>query len=457
MRCRSLAYYVQGQFKDIHFILSNTLEVAKTYLVDFSVIELKSESAEELLKLKIGSSDVLIIDGYQFDFNFLKKLRQGNFCQLVINDIPNEPIPADFLINYNPATDLSSLNRFIEPGTVVLSGLPYLLVNPIFKPFKRAQTEPNVLLVMFGGSDPENFTLESLKEINLKKFKKINVVIGGGYQFEGELKDWVDELEQDIVIHKSVPPEAVKLIMEESGTALLSASTSAFEYGIISGDLILRKTAHNQELVYKYFIENRLAIEYESWVSENPTIEFAEYGMTSRQWQVFQNASSGYHNLATKLLGYSELKVRKASEDDVKLYFDWANDPDTRLNSINTSEIHWEDHLEWFSGKLNNSDSVMYVCMHNGLPVGQVRFERAEGTTYSINYSVAPDSRGKGYSTILLARTIRRLLSEYEVSKLTAIVKSANQPSLKAFRSLVFNEVSGQEIVKFDFEVNVTC
>ena len=37
------------------------------------------------------------------------------------------------------------------------------------------------------------------------------------------------------------------------------------------------------------------------------------------------------------------ISIRKATETDSKLYFQWANDPETRANSINTSEIEWKD------------------------------------------------------------------------------------------------------------------
>ena len=45
------------------------------------------------------------------------------------------------------------------------------------------------------------------------------------------------------------------------------------------------------------------------------------------------------------------ISLRKATEADSKLYFHWANDPETRANSINTSEIEWKDHLIWFNNK----------------------------------------------------------------------------------------------------------
>ena len=68
------------------------------------------------------------------------------------------------------------------------------------------------------------------------------------------------------------------------------------------------------------------------------------------------------------------ISLRKATEADSKLYFHWANDPETRANSINTSEIEWKDHLIWFNNKLNSPDSYLYLMEFNNQSIGQIRF-----------------------------------------------------------------------------------
>ena len=45
------------------------------------------------------------------------------------------------------------------------------------------------------------------------------------------------------------------------------------------------------------------------------------------------------------------LKMRLAKEEDVDLYFRWANDTSVRQNSFNPKRIVFENQSEWFKGK----------------------------------------------------------------------------------------------------------
>lgn len=43
-----------------------------------------------------------------------------------------------------------------------------------------------------------------------------------------------------------------------------------------------------------------------------------------------------------------KLTLRKATKQDVKTLYDWANDIDVRLNAFNQKNIEREQHLLWF-------------------------------------------------------------------------------------------------------------
>ena len=78
------------------------------------------------------------------------------------------------------------------------------------------------------------------------------------------------------------------------------------------------------------------------------------------------------------------LTYRTAQPADARLYFDWANDPDTRQQSFNSAPISLETHTAWFTRKLADPNALL-LCFTNetGEPVGQVRFERTPSGRYA--------------------------------------------------------------------------
>ena len=55
------------------------------------------------------------------------------------------------------------------------------------------------------------------------------------------------------------------------------------------------------------------------------------------------------------------LSFRKPTIDDMELYFVWANDPDVRIQSFNSSQIELDDHKKWFVAAIKNEAWSMFV------------------------------------------------------------------------------------------------
>lgn len=132
------------------------------------------------------------------------------------------------------------------------------------------------------------------------------------------------------------------------------------------------------------------------------------------------------------------LEIRKAKEDDCKLFYTWANDEETRKNAFNTSEIPYEAHVKWFKDKINNKNTHIYVCMSKNDYIGQFRIEK-EGDGGIIDYSVDIKYRGKGYGKEILNKIIECFkLGIFDVANLIGKVKLSNDASKKCFISAGF-------------------
>jgi len=133
-----------------------------------------------------------------------------------------------------------------------------------------------------------------------------------------------------------------------------------------------------------------------------------------------------------------DLHLRDARAEDAGLFFGWVNDPQVRRQSLNTRPIPWAAHRQWFSAKIADARSRLFVLEAKSLPVGQIRFDR-EGDEARINYSLDVQFRGRGWGAILVAKGVERMVSTGRIV-FRAEVKRSNRASAAVFARLGFLE-----------------
>ena len=145
----------------------------------------------------------------------------------------------------------------------------------------------------------------------------------------------------------------------------------------------------------------------------------------------------------------SILYIRKAEYSDMDILFEWANDPLTRLNSLNQDTIPYQSHKEWFKRKISSNTSIIFIYHLEQENIGQVRLDINDSTA-NINYSISPLHRGKGYGNKILQLIENKIKHEYtDIKTLTAVVKNENIASLKIFRKLKYNEITENNLINF--------
>jgi len=142
----------------------------------------------------------------------------------------------------------------------------------------------------------------------------------------------------------------------------------------------------------------------------------------------------------------AEVFLRKAVEDDIRLLWDWANDPEVRRQSFSSSPIEWEEHVEWFNAVMNGDRSTQYIAeMRDGTPAGQVRFDR-DGDKAVIGVSVDARWRGCGFGARIIKEATPRFLSESGGGSVIAFVKEDNVSSSAAFLAAGFKETGPAQL-----------
>lgn len=128
--------------------------------------------------------------------------------------------------------------------------------------------------------------------------------------------------------------------------------------------------------------------------------------------------------------------IRAATKNDAQLLFEWRNEASARMQSRNTVETTWEDHLAWVTKVITGRIPAQHLYVvenKENMPVGTVRSDATEEGYTEISYTVAPEWRGKGVGREMTLQFAKEFLPG---KKLKAVIKKGHAPSESIARAL---------------------
>jgi len=152
--------------------------------------------------------------------------------------------------------------------------------------------------------------------------------------------------------------------------------------------------------------------------------------------------------------------LRLVTINDIEITFKWANDPLVRRFSINKNLIPWDEHKAWFERKITSQTCKYYILIHNGNPVGSVRFDLDQFQNAQISYLIDRQYHGKKLGIVLLKQGIAQIIrDENKLVGLYGYVMKENIASVKIFEKLNFANIpSDNDLLKFTKQVkNENC
>jgi len=392
-----------------------------------------------LLKSIVTIKDILILDGYQFDYNYQNGIIHGVRKLVSIDDIFATKFSSHVIINH--AGGIKKENYKTTGNSEFYLGPKYALLRKEFiKAAKIDYTKSKSdsrLFICLGGADPKNDTCRIVKKIfDNHFFDQINIVVGAGYQHLSVLKEVVEDLPVHISIYRNINAEELLSIMSNCFHAICSASTISYEFLSTRGILYLVQIADNQKDLYNYLIQNKLAFT----LNQLPLSDSKKaHESLQRQSQVFDGDQP---KRFVRLFDNLFLNLRPTKKSDLTAYFEWANDPLVRTQSFLSDAINIADHTKWFQLKLIDPNAILFILEYKDEPAGQIRFDR-KAKAYIISYSIAKKFRGKGFGKNIIKLGIKAL-NQKDIP-IVGYVKFSNLASIKIFRELNFIEEIAKE------------
>jgi UDP-2,4-diacetamido-2,4,6-trideoxy-beta-L-altropyranose hydrolase len=395
--------------------------------------------------------DCLVVDHYGLDVTWEVQVRPHVKKLMVIDDLANRHHDCDVLLDQNFSDEGEARYTGLVPQECrLLVGPRYALLNP---EYASCRTKPNPkdggvsrIFVYFGGSDPQNMTGVALNALSLPALchLAVDVVVGANNVSRAALDE--QAANRGGVRIFGPRPHLADLMMQ-ADLAIGAGGATTWERMCLGLPSVVVSIAENQCRGAKALAKAGL-IQYAGHFHDVTSAELAGLIELQIRQPVQLSKVSRQNQLQVDGLGVFRVvevlcptdvhatNLRPANDDDVGHFFTWANDPLVRGNAHNSATIPWNTHQVWFANKMRSADCLMYVLEAEGLPVGQIRFERV-GNEALIDYSLDTIVRGRDWGHILISLGIERT---WPALRLRAEVKTSNTASMAVFRRMGFSE-----------------
>jgi UDP-2,4-diacetamido-2,4,6-trideoxy-beta-L-altropyranose hydrolase len=417
----------------------------------------EEDAKQTIIALKGLVFDLLVVDHYALDSVWERLLREHTSKIMVIDDLANRAHDCDVLLDQNYS--LAGSERYlpwVPASCKLLLGPRYALLRPEYAQARKhmlpkAGSIQRVLIYM-GGSDIPNMTRIALEALSTNRLHhlEVDVVIGSNFIHRDEVVRLAKSRPNTKVF--SQQPHLAAL-MASADLAIGAGGVTTWERLCMDLPSLVICIADNQipgteamasfELIKYLGIAKHVTVEVIRQAVEQELMAVERIGKQPKHSAIVVDGMGAQR--VVEILSptpTSHLALRHASASDVMTYFMWVNDPTVRSNAIKSSTIDLMTHINWFRRTLAKSDSKLYVLEANGLPVGQVRFER-QGETTIIDYSLDQEMRGRGWGRQLIKLGIESLLRDViGPICLCATVRNGNVVSAAIFERMGFSRGS---------------
>ncbi len=219
------------------------------------LVALKTNDLDELLRY-VTADDVVVLDGYTFNEDFQRAVRQQVHKLIFIDDLMLGKQVADVVINH--AGDVTVTDYQTEPYTRLLLGAPYALVNPAFRQKAQPKDGENKAFVNMGGADPHNVSREVVELLlTQNEALRVTVVLGSANPHADTFAD----LPKDrLSIQYNLSAKQMARAIGGSGLSIVAASTIAYEVATVSRPMVIIQTADNQSRLVSFMRDRHLIL-----------------------------------------------------------------------------------------------------------------------------------------------------------------------------------------------------
>ena len=467
MRCLALAQGWQDQAGQCTFVMAESTSGAEERIrkenLEVVTVTESPGSAQDAARMdelaRARQAAWVVLDGYQFDVEYQRRLKAAGVKLLVVDDTGHVgAYAADLVLDQNVH---ATKDFYVHRGsyTQLLLGPRYVLLRREFKPWRNWSREiapvARKVLVTVGGSDPDNVTLRVIRALRIivEHNLQTTVVIGGSNPHGQSLEKEAQGGHGAFRLMRGVAD--MPRLMADADVAISAAGITAWEMCFLGLPAILIDVADNQTPGARELHRQGVAIHAGSLQEVTPEsiaallepllISPAQRATMSERGRKLVDGL-GAERVVSAMQG-ELLVLRRVEESDCLLLWEWANEPEVRSASFSSMPIAWDEHRDWFTKKLGDERILMLIASdEQGVPLGQVRFEPTNDREAEIDVSIAPEKRGAGWGARLIEKAVQVAFEQMDLVRVHGFVKVGNRASARAFERADFRNVGTAQV-----------
>lgn len=261
VRLLALADQLRGLAPGMFLVREPTAAVAQLVVAEgWAVQALPADSpwlaeADWLAQHFLTPTDMLVLDGYNFEAAYQRRLRASGCGLVYVDDLLAWPVIADLLINHSPGVVATDYQATVN--TRFMLGPAFSLLR---RPFLEGTTLPQApaaissALVCFGGADPLSLTLRTLHALRaLPQLRRLGVLLGGAFGDAAALEQLAAQAPKHAVtIYRNVAASALVELLRAYDVAIVPASTVLIEALVLGRPTLTGYYADNQRALATY-------------------------------------------------------------------------------------------------------------------------------------------------------------------------------------------------------------
>jgi spore coat polysaccharide biosynthesis predicted glycosyltransferase SpsG/RimJ/RimL family protein N-acetyltransferase len=455
-----------------HFLIRYNEDVIKFVERNgFPVFQYKEN--DELLKLleKLSPTTV-VIDKLNVGSDVVRKIKNDIKSRIVIFDnVSQANRYADVVVNAIIGSNFKNRKFFDKnAGTLYFYGPRYLILRRDFYKYKKMvkdfgkKNKIRSILIIFGGSDPLNFTAQILSRLlNMNLDLKIDVILGPLYKYHTKLKRFLEKnwniFNMRVRLHQN--SENVAELMWDSDVIFTSPGLSMFEALFLNRPVIVLYQNSLQKMVYRKFLERASNMSTrtrsrnylldllhalklnEAYIIDPYNDYVKQFHIGKGKFEILEAVTNS--NLEMCINESIKICLRQVTDNDLELLFAWRSNPFIyRYFYVQrrSGPLKWEEHLNWWESRENRIDWIIY--MHDKewqRAVGSVNVTNLDTDTPEVGVYVGEITlwgRGVGKNSVFL---VMDWLKKMKYNKVIARIMKKNIRSVRLFESIGFRRV----------------
>lgn len=472
MRCLALAQAWQDTGGSVVFAMAETAPSIRNRLAAESVAieEIPDgggteEDASQTVRLaqRLGAKWV-VVDGYQFNSNYQLCLKEAGFRLLFLDDYGHTgQYFADLVLNQNLSVR-ADLYEHRAAHTRLLLGPRYSLLRREFLSWRnwerRVEPVARRLLVLMGGSDPENVSDRVIKALDLAGVDlEVTIVAGGSNPHIANLREYARKSGRISVISDAVN---IAELMAEADLAVSAAGSTCWELCFLGVPSLLIDVAPNQTALANALEGAGCAI-HVSYAQFSAECLAAEVNKLCAKLEMRQRLSTRGRQLVdgeggrrvcetlVEQLNCKTVVMVEVSSEDRQAFLQIAMRHFQELSPTFLPQLDWKQH--YFESVTKKPRVFAKWILYNGQRAGFIvygledhRFlPRLTGMIYELY--VSPQFRRLGIARQCALQVLDELAA-HQPSKIQLEVVEGNAPARSLWMSLGFERVAEHFVLK---------